>query len=83
MITIYCNSNFFRPRPLPDPYLISTSSELMMELGLSEKDCLADPKFLAFFSGDIDVLNEDNKEEDSVERYPLNISLSEIKKLYY
>lgn len=44
------------PTPLPEPMLIAFSNPLAQELGLSEEDC-NDPRFAAFFSGNLSVLN--------------------------
>lgn len=43
------------PTPLPEPTLIACSKAMLEELGLTEKDT-KDPRFAAFFGGDLSVL---------------------------
>lgn len=43
------------PTPLPEPLLIACSKAMLKELGLTEKDT-KDPRFAAFFGGDLSVL---------------------------
>lgn len=46
-----------RPTPLPDASLLAVTSDLLSELDLSADDCLGDPHFLNFFSGNLEWID--------------------------
>jgi hypothetical protein len=50
-----------KPLPLPAPKLIAASPAMASSLRLNLNDCLNDPRFLRFFSGDVDAFQIDGK----------------------
>jgi len=64
---------FVKPTPLPQPELVALSPHLLSELDLDQNECETDPRFVRFFSGDVDALANEGFKYSWATPYALSI----------